>query len=125
MKNFLLVLTLLLLFSCEEDKKRPEYIWDEDRFIEVLTEFQMAEAIIRLGYHRTTDSLILNDSIYNAALRKMNTTQADFDSNYNYYLKDPEVLEKMYEQVITNLSERSAELKNPKEEKEPTSSLSE
>lgn len=111
MKRYLIILIFSFLFSCNEAEEKAPYIWSEDRFTEVLTEFQQAEAIVRLGYHRTKDSLILNDSIYNAAFRKMNVTKAEFDSNYNYYLKHPKVLEKIYQEVITNLSERSAELK--------------
>lgn len=106
----ILIVTLFLSvgYSCSKNEKKPENIWDSDRFATVLTEVQLAEAAVRLGYNKSKDSLIPNDSIYEAAFRKMNTSRADFDSNYNYYLDHPEEMEKVYEQVITNLSERSA-----------------
>ncbi len=112
MKRLLIFFCFLSLFSCESRKeKAPEYVWSEERFTEVLTEFQLAEAIVRLGYHRSNDTLIPNDSIYNALFRKMDISRIEFDSNYNYYLKDPKVLEKVYDQVLVNLSKRSAEMK--------------
>ena len=106
-----LITSLLFLLACAEEKKEPDYVWKEDRFLEVLTEFQKAEAIVRLGYHRSTDSLFLNDSVYSAVFRKMNVSKAAFDSNYSYYLNDPERLERIYEQLIINLSTESAELR--------------
>ena len=105
------IILMIGLFACGEEKAKPDYIWSEDDFIEVLTEVQMAEAIVRLGYHRSKDSLIPNDSIYNAVFHKMGITKVEFDSNYNYYLNDPEKLESIYDEVIANLSRSEAELK--------------
>ena len=105
----------LLLFSCGEEEKQPDYVWPEDQFIEVLTEFQLAEAVIRLGYHRGEDSIYHNDSVFNAMFRKFEVSAEEFDSNYSYYLNDPESFTKIYEQVITNLSLRAAELEKETE----------
>jgi hypothetical protein len=102
-------LFLLGFNSCKEDKKVPDYVWEEDHFVKVLTEFQLAESIVRLGYHRGADSMYYNDSVYQAAFRKMKVTKTAFDSNYNYYLTQPVQLERIYEQVITELSKRTAE----------------
>jgi hypothetical protein len=118
MKKYLVILFLLNLFACKEEEKVPEYVWEEEQFIEVLTEFQLAEAIVRLGYHRDKDSLVINDSLYNAVFRKMNVSRAAFDSNYNYYLNDPKKMESIYEELITRLSAASAEVESSGEEKE-------
>lgn len=99
-----------MLSSCEERSEKPDYLWEEEKFVEVLTEFQVTEGIIRLGYHRFPDSAFATDSVYAALYMDLGVTEAEFDSNYHYHLKDPEKMAKIYEQVITNLSERSAEL---------------
>ncbi|KAA3642650.1 MAG: DUF4296 domain-containing protein [Bacteroidetes bacterium] len=112
MKKTAYLLALFLFFSaCEEEEKLPDYLLSEERFTEVLTEVQIAESIVRLGYHRYPDSLYRNDSIYGAAFRKMEISQAIFDSNMNYYLDHPKQLAKIYDQVLINLSTRTAELK--------------
>ena len=100
----------MLLFACDAKDEKPDYLWEEDRFVEVLTEFQITESIIRLGYHRFPDSAFSIDSVYAAMYLDLGVTEAEFDSNYKYHLKDPEKMSKIYEQVITNLSERSAEV---------------
>jgi len=113
-KRILIVILLLSIgISCGKREKKPKDIWDSNHFAAVLTEVQLAEAAVRLGYN-SKDSIIPNDSIYEAAFKKMNTNRADFDSNYNYYLDHPEEMEKVYEQVITNLSERSAAINKRK-----------
>jgi len=98
-----------LLIACEQKEEKPDFLWEEDRFVEVLTEFQITESIIRLGYHRFPDSSYATDSIYAALYQELGVTEAEFDSNYHYHIKDPEKMAKLYEQVITRLSERSAE----------------
>ena len=116
MRNILLIILSLLLFSCEEEENVPDYVLSVDKFAEVLTDFQTAEAIVRLGYNRTKDSLTYNDSIYSAVFRKHDISKYEFDSNYTYYSNQPKVFEAIYEEVITKLSERSAEIQGSKKE---------
>jgi len=113
MKNTLLMVLLCGLFwtSCQEKEKTPDYLWEMDRMVEVMTEVQLAEALVRLGYHRSADSMHVNDSVFNAAFRAVGTNRTDFDSNFQYYQNHPDLMEKVFEQLIANLSERSAELK--------------
>lgn len=111
-------LLLTLFLSCREKEKKPAYVWDEEKFIEVLTEFQLAESMVRLGYHRFKDSLYVNDSIYKSVFKKMGVEESKFDSNYVYYLQKPKKMEEIYEKVITRLSQRSAELEQKKSPEE-------
>ena len=109
---------LIFCYSCTEEEEKPAYLWPEEQFVEVMTEVQMAESMLRLGMHRRQDTLILRDSIYNATFRKMEVKRVDFDSNYNYYLNRPGEFEKLYDQVLIRLSKRSAKLIEKKEEAE-------
>ncbi len=109
--SFIIGLLLFSMAACQQEEQQPDYLWSEEKFVEVLTDVQMAEAIVRLGYNRLPDSLYLNDSIYSSAFDLNEVTKAEFDSNLNYYLDQPEQLEKMYDQVIVNLSTRLAEEK--------------
>ena len=111
MKYLLVSFVMFTLLSCEQQEKKPDYLWEKEKFIEVLTDFQTAESIGRLGINRTKDSLIYNDSIYASVFRKHATTKAVFDSNFTYFSNKPQEFEKIFEEVITNLSTRSAALK--------------
>ncbi len=117
MRIALIVLGLaFILFSCEEEENVPDYLLEEAKFIEVLTDLQKAESIVRLGYNRYSDSIYLNDSVYSALFRSQKISRADFDSSMNYYLDRPEQLENIYKQVIESLSKESAELKAKRKE---------
>lgn len=109
--SFYLILLFFILISCEDKKVEPEYLWSEERMVEVMTEVQLAEALVRLGYHRGADSMHLNDSVFNAAFRAVGVSRVDFDSNFFYYQRHPDQLERVFEQVINNLSARAAEVK--------------
>ena len=103
--------------ACQEEEKKPEYLWEEERFIEVLTEFQTAEGLVRLGYHKMEDSMYVDDSIYYALFQKMGVHEAEFDSNFSYYMQDPKKMEAIYEEVITRLSTKAAELNSAQPKK--------
>lgn len=108
-----IALFILTLISCgEKEEKRPEHIWDQDRMVEVLTEFQKSEAFVRLHYHQFGDSAYVADSVFNATFQQLGTSREEYDSNYSYYLNHPKDLEKVYEKVIINLNEASGELEN-------------
>jgi len=99
---------LLSLMACSKKEKKPDFLWSESKFIEVLTEVQITEAVVRLGIHRKKDTIIPKDSLYRAAFRKHEVYRAEFDSNFNYYLARPEKMAKIYEEVLTQISRRSA-----------------
>ena len=113
--SFLLVLILHSTWACRQKEEKPKDLWSEEKFTTVLTEVQLAEGMVRLGFHRKQDSVIPKDSIYAAVFRKMEVSEEEFDRNFNYYLDHPEDLEKIYENVITNLSQAAAKLREKKE----------
>ncbi len=114
---FLGFISLATLIGCSQaEKEIPDYVWEEGRFVEVLTEFQKAESVVRLGYGKSMDSLYASDSIYQAVFDKLGVEEEAFDSNYQYYLSDPERMEKIYDQVITRLSEEAAAIEQRKED---------
>lgn len=112
MKKYITILIACFVFvACEEEEKIPDYIISEEKFVEVLTDIQKAESIVRLGYNRSADSSYVNDSVYAAVFREQGVSRADFDSTMNYYLNNLEQMESIYDQVLENISKESAELK--------------
>jgi hypothetical protein len=110
MKYFVIGAFIVTLFSCAAEEQKPDYLLSEDKLVDVFTDFQIAEAIVRLGYHRTKDSMFYNDSLYNAVFRKHNISEAIFDSNFTYLTDHPKELERIFENVIDTLSSKSAKL---------------
>ena len=111
-KQIFLVFLLALLFSCtSEEKKRPEDIWDEEKFTQALLEVQITEAVLRLGYRDRKDSIVHPDSVHAATFRKIGHNKEEFEKNFDYYIQDPAKMERIYEEVIVRLSEKEAEIR--------------
>lgn len=102
------------LFSCAAEEQKPDYLLAEDKLVDVFTDFQIAEAIVRLGYHRTKDSMFYNDSLYNAVFRKHNISEVIFDSNLTYLADHPKEFEGIFENVIDSLSSKLSKLQEVK-----------
>lgn len=112
MRTVLIILLIGFISSCAEveKKEKPEDIWSEDRFVDVMVEVQLTESYIRLGFNRSNVSYRNQDSLYNSTFRKVGVDAEDFRKNFTYYSSDPKKMEKIYQVVIERLSEKQAEL---------------
>ena len=112
----LLFLVMLLLHACYNenkiDKTPPANLLTEEQLIEILTDIQLTEAIIsesRLG--RTIASNQFKDSIYDLVFDHYQISVEMLDSNLAYYNTDPEHMEKIYESVLSRLSQHETEIR--------------
>jgi len=107
------VIFLLALASCQgnETNTAPDNIIPEEKMVEILTNVHLIEGA-RTGLVITGDSVHGINEYYKALYVKYNITQAEFDSSFVYYSKDPKVFDKMFEKVIENLSVIESELKS-------------
>ncbi len=115
LKNLFLLLIVVGLSSCYTENKPtidpPESLMSEKLVIEILTDLQLAEGIIshnRLG--KTSTKRSFKDSIYQVVFDNYQITAEQLYENLDYYNNDAEQMEKMYEQVLTNLSKYESEI---------------
>jgi hypothetical protein len=101
---------VVLLAGCKPRLEHPDYYVADSVFVKVLRDFQLAEAAVRLGYHQQGDSAYVADSIYQSVFKKHGLSTAGFDSNFNYRLRQPGEMAKLYDEVIEELSTRTAEI---------------
>lgn len=114
-KNLILLLIVFGLSSCYTENKptieAPDFLMSEELLIDILTDLQLAEGIIshsRLG--KTSINRDFKDSIYQVIFDHYNITAEQLNENMDYYNNDLEQMEKMYEQVLTNLSKYETEI---------------
>ncbi|PKP31717.1 MAG: hypothetical protein CVT99_08155 [Bacteroidetes bacterium HGW-Bacteroidetes-16] len=122
MRKFLIPILLLMLelTSCYKNNKEqsplPHKLLSEQQMIEILTEIQLAEGRTVLqrevnkdvGYSGSKTTL----EIYNT----YEITPAQLVENMNYYQDRTEVMIKIYDGVLANLSQLQAEVKVRKEQ---------
>lgn len=117
MMNKLLLLTVpffLLLTSCYQENKVetavPEHLLPKKEMVDVLTDIHITEAVI--SYHRMNKTLTeeMSARYYNMIFDKYHITHRILKENLRYYNTTPEEMEKIMEDVLTNLSKLQAEV---------------
>lgn len=97
---------LLFLAACGGGEKPPSGPLDREKFEQVLMESLLIEA--RLNQEVTVDRRadIPASAYYGEMFDKQGVTQADFRATYDAYLKHPEVLKSVYQDVLNDLQQR-------------------
>lgn len=110
MKLFAWVAISTLLFSCSKfaKDKRPEGVMLESKMASVLVDIHLAEARANV-MNPHLDSARFYFAVYKDSIFKKNqTTKIEFDSSYNYYMRNVALMDKIYMEVIDSLSLRQA-----------------
>lgn len=122
---FILFTTFIIFLSVNSCKPKadpaglkPEVFLSEQQMIELITDISLAEAGI--NYLRNTNKPIdeFKEPLFSVILKKHGVTLKIFEDNLNWYNKDPETIEKIYDQALKNLEETKAKAASEKEEEQ-------
>lgn len=117
MKQWLGILAGLVLLACGAQKKdtpeKPDNLISYEEMITVMTDVQMAESFVRNGRHNI-DSIMPN-AFYEHVWEKHGITENDLEVSLSYYALFPDTLERIYEEVINELTERQAAIESEME----------
>lgn len=105
------IFPFLLMVSCSSKKDEiPPGILPREKMISILIDMQQAEAKIQTYNLQANDSTRnIEYGYYSNIFKKHHIKSSDFESSFKYYSKNLELLNKMYDEVITGLSKRQAE----------------
>lgn len=104
----LLVVAMIVMACGNGDKeKRNEEVLPEEQMVELLTDIQLVESVVRVN---AGEDEFLTDSVdyYSAIFEKHSVSKIQFEESMRYYTKHPADLENIYDQVLVKLSEREA-----------------
>lgn len=98
---------LLFLVACGGKEKPPSAPLDRAKFKEVLMGSLLIEA--RLNQELTVDKRADSpaSAYYDEMFKKQGVTKADFRATYDAYLKQPEALKAVYQDVLNDLQQRA------------------
>lgn len=107
MRNAALLLLLVLALGCGEKEELPEAPLSPEKFEQVLAGSLLIQA--RLGHEIRVDNRADSPaaSYYKELFEEQGVTEADFRATYDAYLKQPEALKKIYENVLNQLQQRA------------------
>ena len=110
-----LCISLLLLLGCNSDREfKRKHLLDKEEMVKVLVDIHLANGMQGspefYKISRVYDSVDVNSKIF----EKYGIEKASFDSSIAYYIRKPEVLIRIYDEVIMRLSQIQDTLKTKK-----------
>ena len=106
----------LLLISCsKKEEKIPENILPKEKMIPIMVDVHLAEAKIQSNNLSMTDSTKkIAAGYYKNVFEKNKITEQQFRESFLYYSRHLDLLNKIYEEVISELSKKQATTPNQK-----------
>ncbi len=111
------ILFIFLILSCSLEQKKisiPDSIISQDSMVHILTDVHIQEAIMNQysmeGRHMKINPL----KQYQLIFDKYNISKERYDSSYQFYLDNPTLLNKIYENVVIELTKKQTEIEQEK-----------
>jgi hypothetical protein len=120
MKHYFAIVLIFLFaaYACSKPPvKKPQNLVDKDRMIDILVDVHLAEAAFNSRRHR--DTVVGKSSsadFYYSVLQKHEVKDTIFEKSLVFYASQPRQFEKMYRQVMNQLTEIEQEFSGRKKD---------
>lgn len=116
LKYIFFILTLAM-FSCASEgyKEVPKNMISEEKFIDLMVEMHLIEANINQRFVKLVDTTDTSFGYYRYLFDKYEVKKVDFDSTFNYYARNPQLLDGVYDKVQERLKAMADDLQNNEE----------
>jgi hypothetical protein len=111
-QSLFLILVCMVLIACNQtNDNRPKLFLDVEKMKFILMEVHLSDAIAeqQANGNRGVEAMLAQKGL-TQILKNNQLTQAQLDSNLSYYQLRPVELNKIYEQILADLSKRQAEM---------------
>ena len=112
MRKLILLSFAFLFFSCGNEPKilEPENLMSKEQMVEVLYDLGLAEAAYRGRHHTDTlaEEKVRQRVMYD--FTEHGVSKLQFEDSYDYYMKKPDELIEIYNEVLARYSTRIAEV---------------
>ena len=110
-KSILITGTFFLFISCSpSEEKTPSEILSKEEMVSVMIDIQLADATVNLSNYGQSNFPNDKEKLFTEIYTKHKVTKKKFRESFSYYTARPEKFEKIYDEVITGLSKKQAEL---------------
>jgi hypothetical protein len=106
MKNFFLILFIVVLLGCVRKDNPPEDILSKQQMVSFLIDLHLMEAKINVTRFPKDSTKVYFPAIEEALFKKHNITDSIYFKSYQYYLNDMFEMEEIYSAVVDSLSLR-------------------
>ncbi|HET6245734.1 MAG: DUF4296 domain-containing protein [Bacteroidetes bacterium] len=110
---FVPLLLLFVAFGCKNNTVRiPAHIISHDSIVNILADIHIMEALNIQGAINIHDSVKTLENYKLEIIEKYNLDVKRFDTSYAFYTANPQLLDKVYNDILIELSKKKAEAEN-------------
>lgn len=126
LKKIIVLLLPLVLLGCYHENvstpEIPEKLFTKEQMISILTDVHLVEGA--LNFHRVNrmEYKDYKSAYYSKILEEHQITAVQLKENIDYYNSDPELMEDIYEAVLSNLVRLETESKMAQQKADTTKS---
>ena len=108
-KLILFCFIAMLLQACKQELPEiPADVMSMDKMKPILADIHMADAVAETKAQAGANERDLSQQYYVQILKQRGVTQQEFNRSYSFYQQHPMLMEKLYDDVLTELSTRNA-----------------
>ena len=100
----LFAVALVFLVGCYR-VPTPDSLIDREKMVDILTDIHLTQAAVDITVPDTGGFFLLRDTAMAVLLKTHQIRKSQLDSSMSFYLKDLEIAEAMYSEVIERLNE--------------------
>ena len=105
-KILVIIVALFFLIGCgnQSEKALPSVLLTESQMVDVMADVQIMESVI--SYKRSVNgkTAYLRTRGFDTIFAHYGITDSIFKENYDYYLEDPSVMERIMDSVVARLN---------------------
>lgn len=112
MRKIVLGFFLCMIAACgNKETEMPSDVIPQDKMMHVLMDIHLAEAGLRTENTFRADSLTqMTVNYYQFIFDKHQVTKEEFRRSFRFYTDNPEMMEKIYQKMIEEMSKKEAEI---------------
>lgn len=108
---------MILFYSCSLKQKEiniPVNVISQDSMVQILVDVHIQESMMN-RYNQEGRLMKLNPvKQYQLIFEKYNITKERYDTSFRFYLDNPSLMNKIYENVVIELTKKQAEIEQDK-----------
>lgn len=98
------------LYACSESEPMPDNMIPREKFVEVLVEVQLIEAIYNQNMVRNDDPRGRIARYYSETFERFGITREEFTATYAWYYRHPYEMMDVYDEVVMLLNRKQNEM---------------
>lgn len=105
----LIPLLFIMLAACKSEMPDiPDDVMPIDQMKVILADMHIADAVAETKALGGANEMILTEEYYLQIYKNNHVTEQEFVKSYNYYKTNPEWMNKLYDEVLNEVSKRTA-----------------